>query len=109
MSIYISTEFIFLNKHIVFTIVQLIDWLIPEVSFKIKEQIGREKMVVQHALWEKMREDNVETTKGAITFYDIDEFSDDDDDNDEDERDNKEKNDSDNNVYENQTNNFEND
>ena len=67
-------------------------------------------MVVQHALWEKMREDNVETTEGAITFYDIDEFSDDDDDdNDEDERDNKEKNDSDNNVYENQTNNFEND
>ena len=60
---------------------------------------------MQHALWEKMREDNREITQKGMVFYDIEEFSDDNDDDDDD-NDNKNNNDTDNSTYENQ-NNFE--
>ena len=69
-------------KHVVFSIVTLIDWLIPEVPSKIQEQLGREATIVQHALWEQMSDDQEERARQDLVFYDIDEFSDDEDDSD---------------------------
>ena len=59
--IVLMSRFVFVvaYEHVVFFIIFVIHWLIPDVPKRIQDQIEREALITQRALWEVRPQDNV--------------------------------------------------
>ncbi len=40
------------NQHVVFVLVEIINWLIPDIPKEVQDQIERENIITQRCLWE---------------------------------------------------------